>query len=166
MNLIVAVDKKWGIGRDGGLLAHLPSDMKYFREMTKGKVVVMGRKTLESMPGAKGLPGRINYVLTTRADYDAEGCFTVHSADELRTALEQYETDDVFLIGGSAIYNAFYKLCDRLYITRIDADLNADTFIVDMAEDADFELESESETISENGLDYKFCVYKKKPGIR
>ncbi|MBP3895001.1 MAG: dihydrofolate reductase, partial [Mogibacterium sp.] len=65
MNLIVAADNKWGIGRDGGLLCHLPSDMKYFREKTKGKVVVMGRKTFESLPGGKGLPDRINYVLTT-----------------------------------------------------------------------------------------------------
>ena len=74
MNLIVAADRNWGIGKDNGLLASLPTDMKYFREHTQGKVVVMGRKTLESMPGGKPLPNRVNYVLTANPDYQAEGC--------------------------------------------------------------------------------------------
>lgn len=161
MNLIVAADRKWGIGKNGGLLASLPTDMKYFREHTRGKVVVMGRKTLESMPGGKGLPGRINYVITTKKDYEAEDCNIVHSPDELWQSLRQYDPDDVFLIGGATLYNKYYKLCDRLYITRIDADLAADTFITDMSADPDFELESESETISENGLSFRFCVYRK-----
>ena len=72
MNLIVAADRKWGIGRDGGLLASLPTDMKYFKDHTMGKVVVMGRKTLESMPGRKGLPGRTNIVLTSDPGFSAE----------------------------------------------------------------------------------------------
>ena len=160
VNLIVAVDRKWGIGRDGGLLASLPTDMKYFRKMTSGKVVVMGRKTLESMPGRKGLPNRTNYVLTSNPSYEADGCIIVNTPEELWTELAKHDTDDVFLIGGAAIYNAFYKLCDRLYITKIDADLCADTFIVNMAEDTDFELETESEPVDENGLSFRFTVYK------
>lgn len=162
MNLIVAADSKWGIGRDGGLLCHLPSDMKYFREKTKGKVVVMGRRTFESLPGGKGLPDRINYVLTTNLNFEAPGSNVINFEDELWDELERYDADDVYLIGGAALYNAFYKRCDRLYITKIDADLGADTFITDMGSDPDFELESESGTISENGLDFKFCVYRKK----
>lgn len=162
MNLIVAVDKMWGIGRDGGLLAHLPGDLKYFKEMTNGKAVVMGRRTLESLPGAKGLPGRINYVLTSNPMYSAENCRTVNSQDELREALSMHASDEVFIIGGAALYNAFYKSCDRLYVTKIDAELGADTFIVNIDEDPDFELESESEPMSENGLSYRFCVYANK----
>ena len=161
MNLIVAVDKKWGIGKDGGLLAHVPGDMKYFREMTTGKVVVMGRKTLESMPGRKGLPNRINYVLTTKEDYEADGCSVVHSEEELFDAISKYEPDEVFLIGGAALYNAYYNLCDKLYITKMDADLGADTFIVNIDEDPDYKVTSESEVHSENGIDYKFCTYTK-----
>ncbi len=162
MNLIVAADNKWGIGRDGGLLASIPTDMKYFKEHTLDKVVVMGRRTLESMPGKRGLPKRINYVLTTNPDYEAERCTVVNSEDELWQELSQYEPDDVFLIGGAALYNKFYKLCDRLYVTKMNADLNADTFIVNFDDDPDFEVESESEPITENGITYRFVVYAKK----
>jgi len=162
MNLIVAADNKWGIGRDGGLLASIPTDMKYFKEHTLDKVVVMGRRTLESMPGKRGLPKRINYVLTTNPDYEAERCTVVNSEDELWQELSQYEPDDVFLIGGAALYNKFYKLCDRLYVTKMEADLNADTFIVNFDDDPDYEVESESEPITENGITYRFVVYAKK----
>ena len=73
MNLIVAVDEKWGIGKDGGLLAHLPEDMKYFRETTSGRTVVMGRRTLESFPGGKPLKNRVNMVLSRNEAYSPEG---------------------------------------------------------------------------------------------
>ena len=162
MNLIVAADSKWGIGRDGGLLASIPTDMKYFRDHTMGKVVVMGRRTLESMPGGKGLPGRINYVLTSQRGFSAERCTTAGSIDELREELAKYDPDDVFLIGGATLYNRLYNECDRLYVTKIDADLDADTFITDFDEDPDFEIESESEAVNENGLTYRFVVYRKK----
>ena len=159
MNLITAADIKWGIGRDGGLLASLPADMKYFRDHTMGKVVVMGRRTLESLPGGRGLPGRTNYVMTSNPGFKAERCITVSSEDDLWQELSQYDTDDVFLIGGSTVYNQFYKLCDRLYVTKIEADLNADTFIVNLDEDPDFEIASESEPVTENGITYRFVIY-------
>lgn len=162
MNLIAAADSKWGIGRDGGLLASIPTDMKYFRDHTMGRVVVMGRRTLESMPGKKGLPGRINYVLTSDRDFTAERCITVCSIDELREELSKYDADDVFLIGGATLYNSLYRECNRLYVTKIDADLGADTFITDFDEDPDFEIESESDPVNENGLTYRFTVYRKK----
>ena len=152
MNLIVAADNKWGIGRDGGLLASIPTDMKYFREHTTGKVVVMGR----------GLPKRINYVLTTNPDYEAERCKVVHSEDELWNELSQYEPDDVFLIGGAHLYNKFYRMCDRLYVTKMDADLDADTFIVNFDSDPDYEVVSESEPVTENGITFRFVIYKRK----
>ena len=162
MNLIVAADSKWGIGKNGGLLADLPTDMKYFREHTEGKAVVMGRKTLESLPGRKGLPKRVNYVLTTNPDFKAERCIAVHSEDELWDALSRYEPDDVWLIGGASLFNWFYSMCERLYVTKIDADLDADTFIENFDEDPDFEIISESEPVTENGITYRFLVYQKK----
>jgi dihydrofolate reductase len=162
MDLIVAADKNWGIGKDGGLLADLPSDMKYFREHTTGKVVVMGRKTLESLPGKKGLPKRTNIVLTTNPDYEAERCTIVNSEDELFEEISKYEPEEVMLMGGGAMYNKYYKLCDKLYVTKIDAVLDADTFIANFDEDPDFEVASESEPITENGLTFKFVVYKRK----
>ena len=162
MNLIVAADRNWGIGRDGGLLASLPSDMQYFKEHTIGKAVVMGRRTLESLPGKRGLPGRINFVLTSDPDFRAERCTTVNSVDELRGELVKYEPDEVFLIGGATLYNRLYKECERLYVTKIDADLDADTFITNFDEDPDFEIESESGAVTENGLTYRFTVYRRK----
>lgn len=162
MNLIVAVDRNWGIGCNNALLASIPGDMKYFREHTMGKVVVMGRRTLESMPGGRGLPKRVNYVLTSNPDLEAERCIVVHTEDELFDALSQYDTDDVYLIGGASIYNRYYRLCDRLYVTKMDADLGADTFITDFDEDPDFEIVSESEPITENGVTYRFTVYERK----
>ena len=162
MKLIVAADNKWGIGRDGGLLANLPTDMKYFREHTSGKVVVMGRRTLESMPGKRGLPKRINYVLTTDPGYEAERCIVVNSEDELWEELSQYDPDDVYLIGGATLYNRYYRMCDELYVTKLDADLGADTFITDFDEDPDYEVAGESEPVTENGITYRFLVYRRK----
>ena len=161
MNMIVAADSRWGIGKNNGLLASLPSDMKYFREHTEGKAVVMGRKTLESLPGRKGLPKRVNYVLTTNPDFKAERCIAVHTEDELWDAISRYDPENVWLIGGATLYNWFYNMCDRLYVTKMDADLGADTFIVNIDEDPDYKVTSESEVHSENGIDYKFCVYTK-----
>ena len=162
MNLIVAVDKNWGIGRGGGLLANLPGDMKFFKETTMGKAVVIGRKTLESLPGGKGLPGRNNFVMTSNLNYKAQNCEVVNSEDELWEALSTCKDEDIFLIGGAAIYNSLYKKCDRLYVTKIDADLDADTFIADFDSDPEFEIVYESEPVSENGLTYKFTTYEKK----
>ncbi|MBE6040465.1 MAG: dihydrofolate reductase [Clostridiales bacterium] len=162
MDLIVAADNKWGIGRDGGLLADLPTDMKYFKEHTTGKAVVMGRKTLESLPGGRGLPKRTNYVLTSNPDFEAERCITVNSEEALREALSQYGPGEVFLIGGATLYNRLYKQCDRLYVTKMDADLDADTFIVNFDEDPDFETVSESEPVTENGITFRFVIYERK----
>ena len=103
MNLIAAADENWGIGKNGGLLAHISGDMKYFRETTKGKVVVMGRKTLESFPGGKPLKNRVNIVLTQNQDFAPEGVTVCHSIEETLKTLKQYPKEDVFIIGGGMI---------------------------------------------------------------
>ncbi|MBQ3772896.1 MAG: dihydrofolate reductase, partial [Pseudobutyrivibrio sp.] len=112
MNLIVAVDKNWAIGKDNKLLVSIPDDMKFFRETTTGKVVVMGRKTLESFPNSKPLPNRVNIVLTRDAKYEAKGAVVVHSKEELNEELKKYNSDDIYVIGGESIYRLMLDECD------------------------------------------------------
>lgn len=161
MDLIVAVDSRWGIGRDNGLLASVPGDMKFFRETTTGEVVVMGRKTLESMPGGKPLPKRVNIVITRQPDYEAPGAVVVHDREELAEALKEYGGKKVFIIGGGSVYREFYKDCRRCYVTKLQEDLNADTFMVDLDEDPDFTLVDESPVHEDHGIKYTFCTYEK-----
>lgn len=161
MNLIVAVDTEWGIGCGGQLLANIPGDLKYFKETTLNKVVVMGRKTLESLPGKKGLPKRENYVLTGNPDFEAERCHVVHSEEELMEALKEYDSNDVFIIGGESIYRKFYELCDKLYVTKMHASLGADRFMVNLDEDERFRITWESPLQNENGIEYQFVLYER-----
>jgi dihydrofolate reductase len=161
MNLIVAVDEKWGIGCNNKLLASVPGDMAYFKEKTMDKVVVMGRKTLESLPGGRGLQRRVNFVLTSRKDFEAERCIIVNSEKELESRLAEFAPDDVFVIGGESIYRMFYEKCDKLYVTKLYADLGADAFMVDLDEDDRFEVTWESDLKCENGIYYRFTTYEK-----
>ena len=120
MNLIVNADKNWGIGRENQLLVHIPNDMKMFRQTTTGKVVVMGRKTLESFPNGMPLPKRTNIVMTTDQDYDGRGAIVVHSEEELFEELKKYADEDIFIIGGESIYRMMLPYCDTAYVTRLD----------------------------------------------
>ena len=103
MNLIVAADRNWAIGKGGDLIYSIPEDMKYFRRMTQGKTVVMGRKTLESFPGGKPLPKRVNVVLSSNPDYAPEDTVAVHNYAELFAEIAKYPEDDVMLIGGGRL---------------------------------------------------------------
>ena len=95
MQMIVAADKNWAIGYRGKLLVEIPADMELFRRETVGKVVVMGRKTLESLPGGQPLAKRTNIVLTTQKNYHPKGVIVVQNMEEARQMLEQYRSDDV-----------------------------------------------------------------------
>ena len=158
MDLIVAVTKDWGIGKDNDLLFHIPEDMKFFRKKTAGSTVVMGRRTLESFPNGEPLPNRTNVVLTRSRDYEKEGVIVVHNFEELE-ALNLEEP--VFVIGGASVYRNLLSKCRRAYITKIDAVKPADTFFPDLDENPDWELESESETFTSEGVDFKFTTYVK-----
>ena len=162
MNLIAAADLNWGIGKDGGLLISLPGDMKYFKEKTSGKVVIMGRATLESLPGGKPLPNRTNIVLTTNKDFEREGCIIVHDMDELAAACKDYAPDDIMVIGGEQIYMQLIRQCDKLYITKILEEFEADKHIMNADRMKSFELVSESDVMEEKGVQYQFLVYQKK----
>ena len=162
MNLIAAADENWGIGKNGGLLAHISGDMKYFRETTKGKVVVMGRKTLESMPGAQPLYGRTNIILTSDLDYKVKGATVCGSMEEVMELLNAYHTDDVYIIGGESVYRQFLPYCDEAQITWIDFAYAADTHFPNLDQDADWEMVQESDEQTYFDLCYEYRLYKKK----
>ena len=161
MRMILAADEKWGIGKEGDLLCHIPGDLKYFKERTLGKTVVMGRVTLESLPGSKGLPGRRNIVLTKQEDYLAENAETVSSEEELWSALTGVAPEDVFVIGGEKIYKALLPFCDRVYVTKMYQDFSADRFFVNLDEDESFEAKELSDIKEENGVKYQFFEYNR-----
>lgn len=158
MNAIVVVDKNWKIGRDGGLLVHLPGDLKYFKERTYGKTIVIGRKTLESFPGKKPLPGRKNIVLTKQADYSAEGCSICHSKEDVMELLGE-DTDGVFIAGGESIYREFLADCDTVFLTRIYAEFPADRCFPNLDESGEFSITWESGIQEEKGISYQFFQY-------
>ncbi len=166
MNIILAADRNWGIGKDNDLLIHIPGDLKYFKDRTAGKTVVMGRKTLESLPGGKPLPNRRNIVLTRRSDYRIEGAEVVNSVEELLTLIRLHDntldTDDIFIIGGADIYKQMMPYCDKFYITKIDADLPADRYFVDLDKIDELEVTWSSPTEEYNGTTYRHFLYERK----
>lgn len=163
MNIIVAVDKNWGIGKDGGLLTHLPQDLKYFKERTMGKVVVMGRKTLESLPKKKALPNRTNIVISSTLK-EAEGCIICKDRQELEKELAKYPTEDIFIIGGAKVYTDMIPYCTDFYLTFMDEEFDADKHIPNILANENVEKIWEGESMSENGIDYRFTHYRRKDG--
>lgn len=159
MNIIVNVSRTWGIGKDGDLLFHIKGDMKFFKETTINNVVVMGRKTLDSLPNGLPLKDRVNIVLTRNRDFSREGVVVVHSVDELLEEIKKYDTE-IFVIGGGEIYNMLLPYCDKAYITKVDSDKEADTFFVNLDEDDTWKAESQSDIMGEK-LKYRFVVYNK-----
>lgn len=161
MRAIVAADEHWGIGKDNKLLAHIPEDMLAFREQTMNKVVVMGRKTLESFPGKKPLKNRINIVLTSDRDYTADGAIIVHSERELYEELRKYNTEFIYVIGGESIYNLLINSCRRAYVTYIDKEYDADTHFPNLDERPEWTLidESSKDHINDDGTRFRFRTY-------
>jgi dihydrofolate reductase len=160
MKLIAVQERNGGIGINGGLLMSLPTDMKYFRTETMGKTVIMGRKTLESFPGGKPLPKRRNIVLSTTLKQSA-GYEVCRSVDELTDLLSEEEKKEAFVIGGGQIYKLLLPLVKEAYITEIDAELDADTFIPVFKNLEEWKCVSVSDTIEENGVKYAFAVYRR-----
>lgn len=162
MNLIVAVDKNWAIGLGNKLLVSIPQDMKFFRETTKGKVVAMGRKTLESFPGGQPLKNRVNVVMTTDKSYSTNGIVLVHSLKEMLDELKKYPSEDIYVIGGETIYRQLLPYCDRAYITQIDHAYDADTYFPNLDEDPQWEMTKTSEEQTYFDLEYVFTAYERK----
>ena len=138
MNLIVAVDKNWAIGKENKLLVSIPQDMKFFRETTMGKVVVMGRKTLESFPGGQPLKKRTNIVITRDKNYSVKDAIVVHSVEEALEELKNYNSEDVYVIGGDSIYRQMLPYCDVAHVTKINHAYEADTYFPNLDEKEDW----------------------------
>lgn len=166
MNLIGAVDKNWGIGKDNNLLVSIPNDMRHFRELTTDKIIIMGRKTIETFQNGNPLMNRINIVLTNNTDYKMKNVEVVHSVDDAVDKLNEfylkgYTSDDVFVIGGESIYKQFISYCDTAYITKIDCEYEADTFCPNFDEMSDWQLVEQSDEQTYFDLEYDFRKYKK-----
>lgn len=154
----------WAMGRDNALGCrnrmpwYLPADFAYFKKVTMGKPVIMGRKTFESI--GKPLPGRTNVIITRDLSFKADGCIVADSMDKAR---EYTNGKDVFIIGGAEIYKAFLPLADKLYITEIDKAFEADAFFPEIDYSQWLLISSEPGVKDEkNPFDYKFMVYERK----
>lgn len=163
MKLIVNADRKWGIGKNGGMLFHIPDDLRFFREKTTGGAVIMGRATLESLPGSRPLKDRLNIVLT-RGDAlcDDENLHVCRSVAEAVKDASCTPAENVYVIGGEQVYAEMLHLCDEAYVTRVDEDGHADRFAPDLDKDPEWTL---AETLGAgktgDGLKYEFCRYKR-----
>ena len=155
MYAIVAVDEKWGIGRDNALLFNLPADLKRFKELTSGHTVLMGRKTLESLPGGRGLPNRRNLVLTRQKRFIPDRAEAVHSLEELLALAGS----DAFVIGGQAVYEQLLPHCTRVYVTKVLSEAPADAFFPSLDDDPHWRMVAASEIQEENGLRFQYVEY-------
>ena len=162
MNIIVAADKNWGIGKDNKLLVSIPADMKFFRETTTGNVVVMGRKTLESFPGGLPLKRRTNIVLTKDVNYQVKDAVLVHSVEELLEELKKYDSENVYVIGGDSVYRQLLPYCDIAHVTKTDYAYEADSYFPNLDEDPQWEVTASSEEQTYFDLEYTFVKYQRK----
>jgi len=161
MNMIAAVDSNWAIGNKNKLLISIPADMKMFREETTGKVVVMGRKTLESFPGQKPLPKRTNIVLTKNKEYKVNDAIVVYSIEELMEELKKYDTNDVYIIGGETIYRQMLPYADICHITKIDRAYEADAHFPNLDTDPEWKVTAESDEQVYFDTTYAFVKYER-----
>ena len=161
MNLIVAVDENWAIGKGNNLLVSIPQDMKFFRETTMGKVVVMGRKTLETFPGGQPLKKRTNIVITSDKNYSVKDAIVVHSIEEALEELKKYDDDEIFVIGGESIYRQMLPYCDLAHVTKIHHGYEADTYFPNLDEMDDWEVTGVSEEQTYFNLEYEFVRYER-----
>jgi len=162
MNLIVAVDTNWAIGNKNKLLVSIPNDQKHFREETMGKVVVLGRKTLETFPGGKPLMGRTNIILSKDPQYQVKNAIVVHSKEELLDKLKEYPSEDVFIIGGTSIYEMMLPYCNVADITKIDYVFEADSYFPNLDKQTGWKITAESEEQTYFDLEYTYVKYEKK----
>lgn len=162
MNIIVAADRNWGIGKNNSLLVQIPRDQKMFREMTTGKVVVMGRKTLESLPQKQPLANRTNIVLSENPKFKIKGAIVVHSMEELMEELKKYDDDDIYIVGGESVYRQLLPYCNTAHVTKIDYTYEADAHFPNLDELQEWHITADSEEQTYFDLEYVFLKYERK----
>lgn len=162
MNLIVAVDTNWAIGNKNELLIRIPNDHKHFREETLGKVVVLGRKTLETFPQGLPLKGRTNIILSSNPSYKVKDAIVVNSIEDLLEELKNYAEEDIYIIGGDSVYRQMLPYCDVAHITKIDHAYEADSFFPNLEEDDEWHVTAESDEQVYFDITYYFYKYERK----
>lgn len=162
MNVIVAVDNNWAIGNKNELLIRIPNDHKHFREETTGKVVVLGRKTLETFPQGLPLKNRTNIILSKDKNYQVKDAIIVHSIEELLEELKKYNEEDVYIIGGDSVYRQMLPYCDVAHITKIDHEYEADAYFPNLDADEEWEITAESDEQTYFDIAYQFLKYERK----
>lgn len=165
MNLIFAVDGNWKIGLDGQLLVEIEEDLNRFRKITEGHIVIMGRKTLQSLPKEKPLVNRINILVTRNKEYNPEGFIVINSLEDLFPLLKELNPDkekEVFVTGGGTIARQLLLFCKMAYITKVFKDFkDADTFIPNLDLDEDWEAVWESPVQRQDDIYYRYVDYKR-----
>lgn len=157
MNLIVAVDENWAIGKGGDQLAYIKADLKRFRELTSGHAVILGRKTLATFPGGRPLKNRRNLILSATPGYAVEGAEVYADVDELLANAPE----DAFVIGGESVYRTLLDRCDTAYVTHILHTFPADRWFPDLDAAETWHETERSQVLEEDGLRFCYVTYKK-----
>ena len=160
MIAIVAVDRNWGIGKDGDQLIYIPEDLKRFKNFTTGNTIVLGRKTVATFPGGKPLKNRRNLILSRNPDYRPEGGEVYGDLDSLMEQIT--DSDNTYVVGGASVYNALIDRCDKVYVTKIDAEYPADCWFPNLDEDSNWEVQEESEALEHDGVTFRYVNYRRK----
>lgn len=157
MELIVAADRNWAIGKDGDQLAYISEDLKRFKALTMGHPVILGRKTLATFPGGRPLKGRRNLILSRDPGFRPEGAEVYANMEALLAAAPE----DSIVIGGASVYRALLDACETAYVTKIDHEFPADTWFPDLDKNENWELVQEEGPFADGELTYRYLTYKR-----
>lgn len=158
MNVIVAVDQNWAIGKDGEQLAYLSEDLKRFKTLTTGHPVILGRKTLATFPGGRPLKGRENLILSRNPDFAPEGARVFPDTEQLLA----YAPKDAFVIGGASVYETLLPWCDTAYVTKLEAEFPADRYFPNLDLNSHWEKTEESASMEQDGIVFRYVTYRRK----
>ncbi len=161
MNLIVAVDQNWGIGLQDELQFWIKADLRHFRELTLGRTVILGRKTLQTFPNALPLKDRNNFILSRQGNFHVPGGEVFSSLEDLLIRCKELRSDEVFVIGGASVYQALLPYCEKAYVTKILASKPADRYFPNLSLDSSWQLVEEGPVLTENQTNYQFLIYEK-----
>ncbi|MDR0306999.1 MAG: dihydrofolate reductase [Chitinispirillales bacterium] len=159
MNLIAAVSNNWGIGLRGELLFSIPEDMRHFKTLTQNKVVVMGHSTFKSLPNSKALKNRVNIVLSHNINLQIDNAMVYNSVEQLLSAVSGFSSEDIFIIGGQAVYEQLINYCEFAYITKVNTRQDADRYFPKIEEMSNWKIQCRSSEKSYNDLTYTFVTY-------
>lgn len=159
MIAIVNVTDNWGIGFENRLLVSIRADLRRFRELTLGKTVIYGRKTLETFPNQRPLKGRKNLILSSNLDFSVEGAEIFHDTKTLLAAVAKLPSEEVFVIGGERVYRELLPYCSAAYVTKTGGQYSADRFFPNLDTMPQWKIAECSEEMEENGISFQYKYY-------